>query len=125
MNPGLEPERDEAGNPITYAPGFGVPIGSAVRLPSGYTPTGRGDVVGPKGGMYTNTGKTDSSGNAIYSNNGSYYTFDSTSKNGTFSKPRNQIRQNWDREDEENARNNHRKMDPNLIMRKVVLRSGK
>jgi hypothetical protein len=35
------------------------------------------------------------------------------------------IHQNWDREDEENARNNHRKMDPNLIMRKVVLRSGK
>lgn len=25
--PGLEPERDEAGNPITYAPGAGVPIG--------------------------------------------------------------------------------------------------
>ncbi|WP_110915626.1 hemagglutinin repeat-containing protein [Enterobacter roggenkampii] len=97
MNPGLEPERDEAGNPITYAPGFGVPIGSAVRLPSGYTPTGRGDVVGPKGGMYTNTGKTDSSGNAIYSNNGSYYTFDSTSKNGTLSpNPANQIRQNYD-----------------------------
>ncbi|ECD9518133.1 hypothetical protein FNN87_26700, partial [Salmonella enterica subsp. diarizonae] len=54
LNPGMEPVRDENGHPLTYAPGSGVPIGAVAPLPSGYTSTGSGDVIGPKGGMYAN-----------------------------------------------------------------------
>ena len=41
LNPGLEPERDEHGNPITFAPGIGVPIGGVVAK-GGNIPLGRG-----------------------------------------------------------------------------------
>ncbi|WP_024555338.1 hypothetical protein ACP26C_00875 [Franconibacter helveticus 513] len=54
-------------------------------------------MIGPKGGIYTNSGKTELLGNVIYNNNGSYYTFDNTSKNAIPSlNPVNQIRQNYE-----------------------------
>ena len=100
--PGLGPLLDDDGYPIPGTLGIGpggVPIRSVGPLPSGYTPTGNSNVIGPKGGIYTNSGKTEPLGNVIYSNNGSYYTFDNTSKNAIPSlNPVNQIRQNYDKE---------------------------
>lgn len=98
--PGLGPLLDDDGYPIPGTLGVGpggVPIRSVGPLPSGYTPTGNSNVIGPKGGIYTNSGKTEPLGNVIYSNNGSYYTFDNTSKNAIPSlNPVNQIRQNYE-----------------------------
>ncbi|WP_430875385.1 VENN motif pre-toxin domain-containing protein, partial [Gilliamella sp. G0441] len=53
--------------------------GKGTALPNGYTPQGN-NVVGPKGGIYTNTGKVDAAGNPIYTNNGAYYTFENGAK---------------------------------------------
>ncbi|MEQ5126057.1 hemagglutinin repeat-containing protein [Providencia alcalifaciens] len=50
-------------------------IGKGSKLPTGYNSKDN-SVVGPKGSIYNNTGKTDDSGNTIYSNNGGYYTFE-------------------------------------------------
>ncbi|MGK3131397.1 hemagglutinin repeat-containing protein [Pantoea sp. C8B4] len=94
-NPGLEPKRDEQGNPITYAPGAFVPI-RPTSLPTGYSSTSSGEIVGPKGGVYSNTGKSDSNGNTIYSNSGGYYVFDGNTKVSVESpNASNQIRNNY------------------------------
>lgn len=50
-------------------------IGKGSKLPTGYSPKDNA-IVGPKGSTYSNTGKTDASGNTVYSNNGGYYTFE-------------------------------------------------
>ncbi|ELC7934722.1 hypothetical protein QX952_004884, partial [Escherichia coli] len=52
-------------------------IGKGSQLPDGYSPKDN-SVIGPKGSVYSNTGKTDKTddyGNTVYSNNGGYYTF--------------------------------------------------
>ena len=56
-----------------------VKAGKQPILPNGYTPQGA-NVVGPKGGVYTHTGKFDAAGNPIYTNNGAYYTFENGAK---------------------------------------------
>ncbi|OCG38913.1 VENN motif pre-toxin domain-containing protein, partial [Gilliamella sp. Bif1-4] len=53
--------------------------GKEPTLPNGYTSQGA-NVVGPKGGVYTHTGKFDAAGNPIYTNNGAYYTFENGAK---------------------------------------------
>ncbi|WP_141683096.1 VENN motif pre-toxin domain-containing protein [Gilliamella intestini] len=53
--------------------------GKGTTLPNGYTSQGA-NVVGPKGGVYTHTGKFDAAGNPIYTNNGAYYTFENGAK---------------------------------------------
>ncbi|OCG42890.1 VENN motif pre-toxin domain-containing protein [Gilliamella sp. Bif1-4] len=53
--------------------------GKEPTLPNGYTSQGT-NVVGPKGGVYTHTGKFDAAGNPIYTNNGAYYTFENGAK---------------------------------------------
>lgn len=50
-------------------------IGKGSKLPTGYSAKDNA-IVGPKGSTYSNTGKTDASGNTVYSNNGGYYTFE-------------------------------------------------
>ena len=49
--------------------------GKGSNLPTGYSAKNN-SIVGPKGSTYSNTGKTDASGNTVYSNNGGYYTFE-------------------------------------------------
>ncbi|MEX0425884.1 hypothetical protein KDV38_19455 [Providencia rettgeri] len=49
--------------------------GKSPNLPTGYN-TKDSSIIGPKGSTYSNTGKTDASGNTVYSNNGGYYTFE-------------------------------------------------
>ncbi|WP_413540348.1 hemagglutinin repeat-containing protein, partial [Cronobacter malonaticus] len=49
------------------------------NLPSGYELNGN-TITGPRGGVYSSTGKVDSAGNTIYTNNGAYYTFDNGAK---------------------------------------------
>nr|WP_324020365.1 VENN motif pre-toxin domain-containing protein [Pantoea sp. JZ29] len=96
LKPGLEPKRDEQGRPLTYASGLVVPI-KPDSLPAGYNPTSSGEVVGPKGGVYTSTGKLDSNGNTIYSNSGGYYVFDGKTKTSVESpNASNQIRNNYE-----------------------------
>ncbi|MWN32931.1 hypothetical protein GQ596_10795 [Gilliamella sp. Pra-s60] len=56
-----------------------VKAGKQPTLPNGYTSQGA-NVVGPKGGVYTHTGKFDAAGNPIYTNNGAYYTFENGAK---------------------------------------------
>lgn len=69
----------------------------AVKLPSGYAVNASGNVVGPKGGIYTNTGKIDAAGNTIYSSNSAYYVFSNGVKSGVSSpNVSNQIRQNYE-----------------------------
>ena len=95
MKPGLV---DEDGNTVNIgASKAGKPGTAATKLPSGYAANASGNVVGPKGGVYNNTGKVDSAGNVIYSNNGGYYIFTEGAKSGTSSpNPSNQVRQNYE-----------------------------
>ena len=67
------------------------------KLPTGYSKQGD-NIVGPRGGVYTNTGQVDAAGNAVYSNNGSYYTFENGVKTKTTSPNTNtgsQVQQNY------------------------------
>lgn len=59
--------------------GKGSNAGKGTTLPNGYTSQGT-NIVGPKGGVYTNTGQVDAAGNPIYTNNGAYYTFENGAK---------------------------------------------
>ncbi|WP_179854726.1 VENN motif pre-toxin domain-containing protein, partial [Gilliamella sp. wkB171] len=71
--------------------------GKGTTLPNGYTPQGT-NVVGPRGGVYTNTGKVDAAGNPIYTNNGAYYTFENGAKTKVPSPNTNtssQVQQNY------------------------------
>ncbi|OCG77313.1 hypothetical protein A9G42_05775 [Gilliamella sp. Nev6-6] len=52
-----------------------VKAGKEPILPNGYTQQGN-NIIGPKGGVYTHTGKFDAAGNPIYTNNGAYYTLE-------------------------------------------------
>ena len=74
-----------------------TPINYSKKLPTGYSKQGD-NIVGPRGGVYTNTGQVDAAGNAVYSNNGSYYTFENGVKTKTTSPNTNtgsQIQQNY------------------------------
>ncbi|WP_434525639.1 hypothetical protein [Photorhabdus asymbiotica] len=72
-------------------------VGKGATLPTGYTPKGN-SVIGPKGSVYGNTGKSDASGNTIYSNNGGYYTFENGVKTKVQSpNSDSQIRQNYEK----------------------------
>ncbi len=66
--------------PLLITGAKGAKNSSVASLPKGYVTGARGTVVGPKGGVYTSTGKLDAEGNAIYSNNGAYYTFSNGAK---------------------------------------------
>jgi filamentous hemagglutinin len=71
--------------------------GKGTTLPNGYTSQGA-NVVGPKGGVYTHTGKFDAAGNPIYTNNGAYYTFENGAKTKVPSPNTNtssQVQQNY------------------------------
>lgn len=59
--------------------------GKGSNLPTGYSAKDNA-ILGPKGSTYSNTGKTDASGNTVYSNNGGYYTFENGVKT-KFSSP--------------------------------------
>ncbi|EPD1271225.1 hypothetical protein ACR6AX_001386 [Escherichia coli] len=69
-------------------------IGKGSQLPDGYSPKDN-SVIGPKGSVYSNTGKTDAYGNTVYSNNGGYYTFkDGIKMKVTSPNPPTNIQQN-------------------------------
>lgn len=57
--------------------GGAPPPGYAVELPPGrgYRSQPNGDVIGPRGGVYTNTTRSTEDGYRIFENNGSYYVF--------------------------------------------------
>ncbi|MFP3521628.1 hemagglutinin repeat-containing protein [Pantoea sp. SIMBA_072] len=69
----------------------------SAKLPSGYAANSTGSIVGPKGGIYSYTGKTDSTGNAVYSNNNGYFTFTNGVKSNVASpNAPTQVRQNYE-----------------------------
>ncbi|MGC0885786.1 hemagglutinin repeat-containing protein [Pantoea agglomerans] len=69
----------------------------SAKLPSGYAANSTGSIVGPKGGIYSYTGKTDSTGNAVYSNNNGYFTFTKGVKSNVASpNAPTQVRQNYE-----------------------------
>lgn len=95
--PYLDQTRDQEGHILAYNPGLGGLLGEAEPLPSGYSAAGNRNITGPRGGIYTSTGKSDSSGNTIYSNNGEYYIFDGYTKTSVQSpNASNQIRNNYE-----------------------------
>ncbi|MGG6166259.1 hemagglutinin repeat-containing protein [Pantoea allii] len=125
LTPGLEPKRDEQGHPLTYAFGVAVPI-KTDSLPAGYSPTSSGQIVGPKGGVYTSTGKSDSNGNTIYSNSGGYYVFDGKTKASVESpNASNQIRNNYEqgKSFEDEMYNKYSKGQPESA-REITIKTG-
>ena len=54
-------------------------ISKNISKTTGYIKQGD-NIVGPRGGVYTNTGQVDAAGNPIYKNNGSYYIFEKNEK---------------------------------------------
>ncbi|ELY2743460.1 hemagglutinin repeat-containing protein [Cronobacter turicensis] len=85
------------------------------NLPSGYELNGN-TITGPRGGVYSSTGKVDSAGNTIYANNGAYYTFDNGAKfKATSPNSGSQIQQNYQKGKEfENSIYDKIKSDPNF-----------
>ncbi|MBA4822556.1 hemagglutinin repeat-containing protein [Pantoea ananatis] len=125
LTPGLEPKRDEQGHPLTYAFGVAVPI-KTDSFPAGYSPTSSGQIVGPKGGVYTSTGKLDSNGNTIYSNSGGYYVFDGKTKASVESpNASNQIRNNYEqgKSFEDEIYNKYSKGQPESA-REITIKTG-
>ncbi|ELY6205998.1 hemagglutinin repeat-containing protein, partial [Cronobacter malonaticus] len=85
------------------------------NLPSGYELNGN-TITGPRGGVYSSTGKVDSAGNTIYTNNGAYYTFDNGAKfKASSPNSGSQIQQNYQKGKEfENSIYDKIKSDPNF-----------
>ncbi|EOY5423357.1 hypothetical protein ACP6O2_003559 [Cronobacter dublinensis] len=103
---------------VKAAPGRGA--AGAIKspgsnLPGGYKLNGN-TITGPRGGVYSSTGKVDSAGNTIYANNGAYYTFDNGAKfKASSPNSGSQIQQNYQKGKEfENSIYDKIKSDPNF-----------
>lgn len=95
-------------------------IGKGSQLPDGYSPKDN-SVIGPKGSVYSNTGKTDDYGNTVYSNNGGYYTF----KNGIKTKvtspnPPTNIQQNSEKGKEFEQKHFEKYQQENVISQREI-----